>query len=136
MSARVLPVALLLLLLGGLSARAALETFYLGTYTAHAGSQGIYFSTLDTQTGALGPIKLAAAVKEDPTFLTLSPGGGVLFAALSHEVASFRIRPDGTLRPINRQPSGPNTCHVSLDRTGKELFAASYDGGSIASLSG
>jgi 6-phosphogluconolactonase len=111
---------------------ARMETFYLGTYTEQTGSQGIYVGSLDSDNGKLGPLRLAAAVRKDPTFLALSPNNRVLFAAMSDAVASFKIRPDGTMQAINRQPSGPNTCHVSLDKTGRQLLAASYDAGSIS----
>jgi 6-phosphogluconolactonase len=129
MSAPVFLLGWLLFLAG--PAWAGVETFYLGTYTGKSGSQGIYVGTLDTASGKLGPLKIAAAVTKDPTFLAFSPDGRFLFAALSDAVASFEIQPDGTLRAINRQPSGLNTCHVSLDRSGRELFAASYNAGSI-----
>ena len=110
---------------------AGVETFYLGTYTAPAGSQGIYSGTLDPDSGKLGSLKLAVAVKKDPTFLALSPDGRFLFAAMSDAVASFQVQSDGTLLAMNRQPSGANTCHVSLDRTGHEIFTAGYDDGSV-----
>ena len=123
----------LLLLAFVLPAQAKIETFYLGTYTAGTGSQGIYAGTLDTDTGKLGPLRLAAAATPDPTVLALSPDQHVLFAALGNAVASFAVAPDDGLSAINRQPSsGPNTCYVGLDKTGRQLFAASYDGGSIA----
>jgi 6-phosphogluconolactonase len=113
-------------------AGAAEETFYIGTYTDRAGSQGIYVGTLDSTSGELSSLRLAAAVQKDPTFLTLSPDRHVLFAALSNAVSSFKIQPDGTLLALNREPADPNTCHVCLDQTGRELFAASYDAGTIA----
>ncbi len=124
--------ALLVLILLAVPTQARTETFYVGTYTDASGSQGIYVGSVDEESGKLGPLRLAAAVQKDPTFLALSPDGRFLFAAMSDAVASFRILPDGKLLAVNRQPSGPNTCHVSLDRTGRELFAARYDAGSIA----
>jgi 6-phosphogluconolactonase len=114
-------------------ARGADEVFYLGTYTNGTNSQGIYSGTLDTVTGKLGPLKLAAAAKQDPTFLTLSPDGKILFAALNDQVASYRVAADGTLREISRQLSGgPNTCGLCVNKTGRVLYAASYDAGTIA----
>jgi len=125
----------LLLLVFALPAQAKIETFYLGTYTNGTGSQGIYASTLDTDTGKLGPLHLAAAATPDPTVLALSPDHQFLFAALGNAVASFAIGPDDTLTYINRQPSsGLNVCYVSTDHTGRQLFATSYDGGSIAAF--
>lgn len=130
-----IPRLALLLLALLLPARAKVETFYLGTYTNGTSSQGIYAGTIDSDSGKLGPIHLAAAVAPDPTVLTLSPDHRFLFAALGDAVASFAIAPDDSLRAINRQPScGPNTCFVSLDRTGRVLFATSYDAGRIAAF--
>jgi 6-phosphogluconolactonase len=130
-----IPRFALLLLASLLPAQAKVETFYLGTYTYQTDSQGIYAGTLDTDTGKLGPLRLAAAATPDPTGLALSPNHHVLFAALGNAVASFAIAPDDSLSAINRQASsGLNTCYVSLDQTGHQLFATSYDGGSIAAF--
>jgi 6-phosphogluconolactonase len=114
-----------------LPARAELETFYLGTYTGNTGSQGIYIGTLDSETGKLGALRLAGAAEKDPTFLALSRDHRFLFAAMSDAVASFKIGPDGSLVAINRQPAGANMCFVSCDQTGRELFAVSYDDGTV-----
>jgi 6-phosphogluconolactonase (cycloisomerase 2 family) len=57
--------------------------FFVGTYTSTSGSRGIYSGTLDSESGKLGPLKLAVAVYKDPTFLALSPDERFLFAALS-----------------------------------------------------
>jgi 6-phosphogluconolactonase len=124
--------SLAFLLLQGAPACAEVETFYLGTYTSTSPSQGIYLDTLDTESGKLGPIQLATKAKVDPTYLALSPNGRFLFAAMSNAVASFKILSNGALQAINRQPSGANTCHVSLNPNGSQLFSASYDEGSIA----
>ncbi|MEJ0000870.1 MAG: lactonase family protein [Verrucomicrobiota bacterium] len=124
---------MILFLLAALSARAAEETFYLGTFThAPGGSQGIYVGTLDADTGRLGPLRLAAK-ETDPNFLALSPDHRYVFAALNEAVESFTVQPDGTLRALNQQPSGGgDTCHVSLDQTGREVFVASYGAGCIS----
>jgi 6-phosphogluconolactonase len=121
----------LLLVLIPLS-RADEETFYLGTFThAPGGSQGIYVGSLDAETGKLGPLRLAAK-EADPNFLALSPDHRFLFAALNEAVESFAVRPDGTLRSLNQQSSGGgDTCHVSVDRAGHEVFVASYGSGSV-----
>jgi len=87
---------------------------------------------LDAESGKLGSLELAVAVKRIRLFLALSADGRFLFAALSDAVASFRIGSDGTLVEIDRQPSGRNTCHVGLDKAGCTLFAASYDDGTIS----
>jgi 6-phosphogluconolactonase len=126
---------IVLILVATLPARAGGETFYLGTFThAPGGSQGIYVGTLDAETGKLGPLRLAAK-ETDPNFLALSPDHRLIFAALNEAVETFAVQPDGTLRALNRQPSGGgDTCHVSVDRTGREVFVASYGSGTVAAF--
>jgi 6-phosphogluconolactonase len=123
------------LLLPASLVRADEEAFYLGTFThAPGGSQGIYVGSLDAETGKLGPLRLAAK-ETDPNFLALSPDHRFVFAALNEAVESFAVQSDGTLRALNQQPSGGgDTCHVSIDRTGHEVFVASYGSGSVATF--
>jgi 6-phosphogluconolactonase len=124
-------LALFLVLLTARGMAGGVATFYIGTYTDHSDSQGIYVGTLDTITGRLGTLKLAAAEKS-PNFLGISPDHQYLFAALPAGVESFKIQADSTLKPINTQAvKGADYCHVSVDRTGHVLFAANYSGGSI-----
>jgi 6-phosphogluconolactonase len=105
-----------------------------GTYTGQSDSQGIYVGTLDTISGHLGALKLAAPEK-NPSFLAISPDHQFLFAALSSGVESFRIQPDASLKAIStRSFSAGEVSHVSLDRSGHVLFAASYGGGAIAAF--
>jgi hypothetical protein len=84
---------LLLFLFAVLRLSGAESRFYLGTYTDQPGSKGIYEGSLDSETGKLGPIMLAAAAT-DPSFLALSPKGDDLYAALEQwnkaGVAAFR----------------------------------------------
>src|SRR5580698_647129 len=98
-----LPRLALVFLLLAAHAAAGVATFYVGTYTDHSRSEGIYVGTLDIATGQLGVLKLAAPVK-NPNFLALSPDHQFLFAALSDSVESFKVQPDGTLKPLNTQP--------------------------------
>jgi 6-phosphogluconolactonase len=115
-------------------AAAAVATFYIGTYTDHSRSEGIYVGTLDTATGRLGGLKLAAPAK-DPNFLALSPDHQFLFAALTDSVESFRLQNDSTLKALNTQlVGGTGVCHVSVDHSGRVLLAASYSSGEIASF--
>lgn len=113
---------------------AGVATFYIGTYTDHSDSQGIYVATLDTVTGHLSELKLAAPEK-NPNFLAISPDHEFLFAALSNGVESFKIEADSSLKPINTRPfASPGECHVSVDHTGHDLFVASYEGGAIGAF--
>jgi 6-phosphogluconolactonase len=116
--------------------------FYLGTYTRTQGgeneicSPGIMSGTLDLSTGKLGPLVLAAEVS-NPSYLAISPHGKFLYAAIespSHgAVAAFRIGTEGKLTFLNQQPAGGSaTCHVSLDASGRYLFAANYSSGNVS----
>jgi 6-phosphogluconolactonase len=127
-----------LLFLTGFTAIAVAEPvrFYLGTYTNNPWSKGIYTGTLDTRTGKLGPIELATTAAS-PSFLALSPDGRFLYAVeeMNHgSVAAFRTGADGRLIPLNELPSGKGGCHVSVDATGRNVFVANYDGGSVAAF--
>ncbi len=51
--------------------------FFIGTYTDGL-SQGVYYCTLDTQTGELSLPVLAAELK-NPSYLVVRPGGHQLF---------------------------------------------------------
>lgn len=109
--------------------------FYVGTYTNKGTCEGILMGSLDTDTGKLGPITLAGKAK-DPSWVTLSPDGQHLYAALEGgdgAVEAFRVEKDGTLVALNQQPSGGKaTCHLWV--TEKHVLAANYTGGNIASF--
>lgn len=112
------------------------ETFYVGTMTDHSSSKGIYVGRLDTETGNLGPLRLAADVR-DPNFVAPSPDGKFLYAAIctvnGSSVIAYRIRSDGTLVLLNERPSsGEGACYVSVDVTGRHVLVANYEGGDIA----
>jgi 6-phosphogluconolactonase len=125
---------LVLTLLAGGTAMADPVRFYLGTYTGRSSSQGIYMGTLDTRTGRLGPIELAAKAAS-PSFLALSPDEKFLYATMETgggSVGAFRVEADGRLKALNVLPSDKGACHVSVDATGSNVFAANYTAGSAA----
>jgi len=116
---------------------------FVGTYTGPK-SKGIYSCRLDTKSGALEPIGLAAETAS-PSFLAIHPNGKLLYAAnevdtlsgkRSGAVSAFSIDlQSGKLALLNHQPSGgAGPCHVSVDGSGKFVFVANYGGGSIASF--
>ncbi len=105
--------------------------FYLGTYTEGRISRGVYTGKLDTGTGRLGPLELAAETAS-PNYLALSPNGKFLYASSRNSVAAFRVEADGRLATLNDLPAGDGTCHVSVDATGRNVLAANYNGGSVA----
>lgn len=119
-------------------------TVYVGTYTSKQTSKGIYAFDLDAASGQLKEIGLAAEAV-DPSFLAVHPNGRFLYAVnetsefagqKSGAVSAFAIdRSTSKLKLLNQVPSGgAGPCHISLDKTGKFVFVANYDGGSIASF--
>ena len=115
---------------------------YVGTYTNKTASKGIYAYLFDPGIGKLSPLGVAAE-SEDPSFLAVHPSGKYLYAVneidhfgaqKSGAVSSFAIDPKtGTLTllsQVSTQGAGP--CYISLDKTGKFVLVANYDGGSIA----
>lgn len=111
---------------------------YAGTYT-QGESKGIYRFHLDTKTGALSGLELAAETP-NPSFLALHPNHHFLYAANENgdatkdAVSAFAVDlPGGALTPLNQQPSrGAAPCHLSLDSRGEHLFVANYVSGTAA----
>jgi 6-phosphogluconolactonase len=116
---------------------------YVGTYTndVKQPSKGIYAYRFQAP-GKFAPLG-AVAETSNPTFLAVDRGGKFLYAA--NEDTTYEGKPagsigafavdaaNGRLKLLNVVSSGgPGPCHVSLDRTGKWLFAANYAGGSLA----
>jgi len=114
---------------------------YIGTYTGPK-SQGIYAYRFDAGTGRLTSLGLAAE-SVNPSFLAVDPSRRFLYAvnelsdyqgAKSGGVSAFAIDGrTGKLKFLNEVASrGAGPCHVSLDKTGKYVLVANYDGGSVA----
>src|SRR5436190_5987001 len=116
---------------------------YIGTYTSNT-SKGIYVSELNRATGALSQVDLAAEVK-NPSFLAIHPNRQYLYAV--NEVADSDGKPTGAvsafaidaksgkLTLLNQQSSqGAGPYHLVVDRTGKNVLVANYNGGSCACL--
>ena len=138
-------VMLVLLALGARSADGAGAKsdywVYVGTYTGPK-SKGIYAYRFDASDGKLSARQLAGE-SVNPSFLAVDPSGRFLYAVnevadyqgrRSGGVSTFAIDPHtGALTFLNQVSSGgPGPCHVSLDRTGKYVLVANYDGGSVA----
>ena len=117
---------------------------YVGTYTTKQSSKGIYAYRFDAATGQLSSIGLAAE-STDPSFVAVHPNGKFLYAvnevgdfngAKSGAVSAFAIEgKSGTLKLLNQVSThGAGPCYVSLDKTGKYVLVANYDGGSVATF--
>ena len=125
------PVALLLLS----TAFGADWTAYVGTYTRES-SKGIYAVRLDDKTGKLTPLGLAVETS-NPSFLAVHPNQRFVYAANENPqgtVSAFAVDAStGHLKLLNSVSTrGAGPCHVALDQTGKFLFAANYNSGSVA----
>lgn len=116
---------------------------YIGTYT-WKNSKGIYVFRFNASTGTLTPLGLAAE-STNPSYLAVHPNRRFLYAAIevgdfegqkSGAVAAYSIdRATGKLTFLNQVSAhGAASCHVTVDKTGKNVLVANYDGGSIAVL--
>jgi len=113
---------------------------YIGTYTRQK-SKGIYAFKYAPATGKAAPIGLVAETVS-PSFLAIHPNQKFVYAANEVDtyegqptgyVTAFAIEPGGKLKELNRVSSkGTGPCHVAFDKTGKWLFVANYNGGSVA----
>jgi 6-phosphogluconolactonase len=122
-------------------------TVYVGTYThPKNGSKGIYKLWFDPKTGQLGTPEVAAETK-NPSFLAISPDKKYVYAVgelaevdgqKGGAVTSFAIGDNGKLTQVSQISSGgAGPCYVSVDATGRNVFAANYSGGSVSrSVSG
>lgn len=116
---------------------------YIGTYTGPK-SEGIYVYKLSEATGKLTPLGLAGKTTS-PSFLAIDPSHRYLYAVneisnyegrKSGSVSAFSIdRKTGKLTFLNAEPTGdPGPCHVTVDHTGKYVFVANYEIGSVAAF--
>jgi 6-phosphogluconolactonase len=117
---------------------------FVGTYTNKTASKGIYAYRFDPGIGKLSPLGVAAE-SEDPSFLAIHPSGRYLYAVneidhfgaqKSGAVSAFSVDPiTGRLTLLNQAATqGAGPCHISLDKTGKFILLANYDGGSVAAF--
>lgn len=114
---------------------------YVGTYTDH-GSKGIFAYRLDSSTGQLTSLGLAAEAAE-PSFLAVDSSGRFLYAA--NETLSYKDQPTGAvsafaiqwetgklslLNQVSSHDEGP--AHITLDLSGKYALVSNYTLGSVA----
>lgn len=116
---------------------------YVGAYTEQGStSKGIYVYRYTSGTGQVESIGLAAQ-STNPSFLAVHPNHRFLYAVnevgnykgeKSGAVSAFSIdHATGKLTLLNEVASkGAGPCYISVDKTGKYVFVANYDGGSIA----
>lgn len=111
---------------------------YVGTYTRPQKSKGIYAWRFQPATGKLTPVGLAAETAS-PSFLAVHPNQHVLYAVnelREGAISAFAIDPPtGKLTFLNKvSAKGDGPCHISVDRSGKWVYAANYGSGSVAAF--
>lgn len=127
------------------STRAAegIQRVYFGTY-GEGPNQGIFVAELDLATGVVSPPRLAAEAV-NPSFLAIDPSHQFLYAVTevsthggkkSGGVVAFAVDAStGGLTRLNEQPSqGAGPCHLVVDKAGKHVLVANYEGGTAAVL--
>lgn len=118
---------------------------YVGTDTSaidgKANGKGIYLFEMDSNSGQLSLVKLAAEARS-PSWLCLDPSERYLYTV--HEISDYEgksgsvsayavDRSSGDLRLLNTISShGAGPAYLSVDASGKYVFVANYGGGSIA----
>jgi 6-phosphogluconolactonase len=111
---------------------------YVGTYTRAQKSKGIYAWRFQPATGKLTSIGLVAETTS-PSFLAVHPNQHFLYAVNeinAGTVSAFAIDPEtAKLKPLNQVSSkGGGPCHLTTDRSGKFLYVANYNTGSVAAF--
>jgi 6-phosphogluconolactonase len=118
-------------------------TLYVGTYTSGK-SEGIYLYRMNLSTGELRHFSTIKGIV-NPSFLAIDPQRRYLYAV--NEVSDFQQKPEGAvtafsinqrtgdLTRLNQQSSlGGAPCHLTVDRTGRYVLLANYEGGNVAVL--
>jgi 6-phosphogluconolactonase len=109
---------------------------FVGTYTDKTDSKGIYAYEFDAATGKLTPKGLAAETS-NPSWVVINPNGKWAYAAnesgKQSSISAFSIdAKSAKLTLLNQLPAlGEDPCHLSLDKSGKFLFAANYTSGNV-----
>ena len=119
---------------------------YVGTYSEPKPSrrgEGIYVLRQDPSTGALERVHVVEGVVNS-SFLCFDPSYTYLFSVNETQeyqgretgaVSSFKIEPDGNLTFLSQQPTeGGDPCHLVTDRSGRFLFVANHEHGTIGVL--
>jgi 6-phosphogluconolactonase len=111
---------------------------FVGTYTRPQKSKGIYAWRFQPATGKLTALGLAAETS-NPSYLAVHPNQRFLYAVNENNngaVTSFSIDDaSGKLKQLNQVSSkGGGPCHLTTDRSGRFLYVANYNSGSIAAF--
>jgi 6-phosphogluconolactonase len=113
----------------------------IGTYTSTK-SEGIYVYKFDTTTAENSFVSVAKT--SNPSFVSISANKKFVYAVNENDDSTINPRGgtitalsfnkiNGILTEINRQPSGgKHPCYISVDKTGKWVFAGNYSSGTVS----
>ena len=108
-----------------------------GTYTHSGKSKGIYVYEFNSQTGRMSYKTMA--IVNNPSYLAVSSDRKYVYSVSEDSTSMINAfaynSTSGTLSPLNKQSShGAGPTYVSVDASGKYVFAANYGGGSLSAL--
>jgi len=140
-SGRIIVLALCMQIIVSCNVSRDQQRLYIGTYTDR-GSEGIYSCEFNPVSGVVSTPQLAA-VTVDPSFIAIDPQGKYLYAVNETDsfqssrvgaISVFKVhRKSGKLDFLQQVSSlGAAPAHLSLDKTGKYLLVANYNGGNFA----
>ena len=116
-------------------AGAAELTYYIGTSGGQA--KGILRGTIDSETGKLSEPTLMVAAK-GASYLAQGKDAKILYATsevAGGGVAAYALSTDGKATLLNAENTkGKGATHLAVDPSGRNLLAANYVSGSVASL--
>ncbi len=97
-------------------------------------THGIKIYDFDTKTGRIA--EKGRTEITNPSYITISHNGKLLYSITDDGVEAFAINPDGTLTFINKSGiHGMRGCYISTDYEDRFLFVAGYHDGKITVLS-
>jgi 6-phosphogluconolactonase len=107
-------------------------TVLFGTHVAGAG-KGFSASHFDAKTGVLGVPEFVTEAAGPAYFVIAAEGTRLYTCNSTNFVSAYAVADAGrSLTLLNKVPSeGGDPSYISLDKTGKYIFVANYQGGSI-----
>ncbi|MCU6763385.1 6-phosphogluconolactonase [uncultured Roseburia sp.] len=105
---------------------------YVGTYT-RSSSLGIHIFDIDTDNWSMKERKVVPI--NNPSDLIVSANGKYLYSIADEGVRSFKILPDGDLKPMNAAwIGGMRGCYLEVDDLNRYLFVAGYHDGRVTMM--
>ncbi|MCH5721226.1 lactonase family protein [Niabella hibiscisoli] len=110
------------------------QRLVIGTYTNNNASKGIYLYDFNAATGEAK--ELSSVKAGNPSYQAVDNRRHFVYSVNESDegkISAFKYDPStGSLSLINQQPNnGSAPCYVSIDKTGKWLFAGNYSSGNL-----